>query len=388
MKSVWRSAFRVAVIFLIFTAVIFSSNGLCKTTCIDSTGEATVNDNDVPSAKAEAIARAKWASIEQVAGIEIKAQSIVQNMVLVDDAISKQIRGVISEYKVLDEKNRKDTVWVKINSCVEPVKAKEAGSSMALNNSIAVFIPARKPSSKSLSYSRSTQNEYDESNILSENLIGSLTEQGYTVVDVAPTHAVEAGEIEASVKSGNFITLRSLMYKFLSNIILIGKIDYTISTPKGQDVGYGISMPFNNVTVRLTYRIVTKDSSGKTVILTSGTEDGQGVANSVEDATAMGLKNLSEKVSPVILDKVGQHIKGIGKRVHVRVEGVSDLNANFAVKDILQNLAWVTNVEEKGMGDFVVSYPENTVYLANSIGQKGFQIINFSSYVIDVRYQK
>ena len=45
------------------------------------------------------------------------------------------------------------------------------------------------------------------------------------------------------------------MYKFLSNILLIGKIDYTISTRKGQDIGYGISMPFNNVTVRLTYRI-------------------------------------------------------------------------------------------------------------------------------------
>jgi len=36
-----------------------------------------------------------------------------------------------------------------------------------------------------------------------------------------------------------------------------------------------------------------------------------------------------------------------------------------------------------------LSYPENPVYLANSISQKGnFQIVNFSPYSITVRYQK
>ena len=49
-----------------------------------------------------------------------------------------------------------------------------------------------------------TKDEYDETNILSENLIGRLTEQGYTVIDVAPTHALDAQEIENAVKSGNF----------------------------------------------------------------------------------------------------------------------------------------------------------------------------------------
>ncbi|MBI5195785.1 MAG: hypothetical protein HZA10_05650 [Nitrospirae bacterium] len=370
------------------------SRALAQTKCIDSEGEAVIVNNDVPSAKAEAVARAKWNAVEQVVGVEVKAQSVVQNFALVDDAVSKQIRGVVTGYKVIIEDNRKNTFWTKINACVEPSKARDALMSLALNNSIAVFIPARKPKVVSESSSKhesrlETIDEYDETNILSESLIGKLTEQGFQVVDVAPTHEIDAADVEKAMKSGNYMTLRSLMYKFLSNLIIIGKIDYSISTKKGADVGYGVSMPFNNVTVRLTYRIVTRDASGKMVILTAGAEEGKGLAMNVEDAAANGLKGLSEKISPLIMEKLSKHITGIAKKINVTVSGVNDVNTNFAVKDALQNTTWVTNVEEKNLGEFMVSYPENTVYLANSISQKpDFQILNFSQYSLKIMYKE
>ncbi|MEW6215678.1 MAG: hypothetical protein AB1478_10840, partial [Nitrospirota bacterium] len=267
---------RKKLILTILPLILFSSLSYAQR-CINTEGEAVIIQNDIPSAKAEAIARAKWSAIEQIVGVEVKAQSVVQNIALVDDAVSKEIRGVVTGYRVLKEENRGDTYWAMANVCVEPSKAKDAVSTLALNNSIAVFIPARKPST-------TTKDEYEETNILSETLIGRLTEQGYKVIDVAPTDVVDAAEIEKAIKSGNYLTLRGLMYKFLSNILLIGKIDYTISTRKGQDIGYGITMPFNNVTVRLTYRIVTRDNTGKMVILTAGTEEGKGLATNVEDA--------------------------------------------------------------------------------------------------------
>jgi hypothetical protein len=369
------------IVVLLFLIVLPTSEALSQIKCVDAEGEAIIVNNDIPSAKAEAIARAKWSAVEQVVGVEVKAQSVVQNMALVDDAVSKNIRGFVAGYKLLQQENRKDTMWVRINACIEPTKAKDAISSLALNNSVVVFIPAKKPGG--------IREEYEETNILSENLIGRLTEQGYTVVDVAPTHTLEAKEVENAIKSGNFLTLRSLVYKFLSNILLIGKIDYAISTKKGESIGYGISMPFNNVTVRLTYRIIARDNTGKMVILTAGTEEGKGLAAGVEDAVASGMKELSQKMTPVILEKVSRYIKGVAKKVQVKVTGVSDMSTNFEVKEILQNIAWVTNVEDKGLGEFIVSYPENSVYLANSIGQKGnFKIIDFSPYSITVAYQR
>ncbi len=357
--------------------------GLCAEKCVQSEGEAAIVSGDIPSAKTEAVARAKWAAIEQTVGTEVKAGSIVQDFTLVDEIIKTQVGGVVKSYKVLSQDNRADTILVRINACVEPQKAQEAVSALSLNNAVAVFIPARKPAARE-------SDVYEETNILSETLIGNLTDHGYRVVDVAPTQAADAAEIEKAMKSGSTLTVRSLMYKFLSNVIIIGKIDYVISTKKGEDIGYGLSMPFNNVTVRITYRIVARNSkTGNTEILTAGSDQARGTAGSVEDAAAKGMESLAVKLSPVILDKIASFIKGSVKKVAIRVNGVSDLDANQDIKGMLQQIVWVTEVEEKRMGEFVVGYPENSLYLANSLRQKGrFTIIDFTPYALTLEWKK
>lgn len=391
---------RIAIILFHFLAFVSVASAQVK--CLDAEGEAAVVNGDIPSAKTEAVSRAKWAAVEHAVGVEVKAQSVVQNVMLVDEAISKQINGIVSSYKVLQVRNGEGVISVRVNACVEPARAKDALTGLALNNSIAVFIPAKSPkvlneydvvsNTPGWRYERHdvrTTDEHDEANILSETVIGKLTEQGYTVVDVAPSNVMDAAEIERTMKSGNYLSLRSLMYKFLTNIILIGKVDYAVSTRKGEDIGQGIAMPFNHVTARLTYRIVTRDSSGKMVILTSGTEKGKGLANNLEDAAAEGLRDLSENLTPVILDKIGKYIKGAAKKVDVRVSGISQLSDNFAVKEVLQNTAWVTDVEEKGLGEFKVGYTENPIYLANSICQKGkFKLEHYSPYAINLKYSE
>lgn len=363
---------------LMFCLVIPAASA--QTKCINVDGEALIVNHDKPSAKMEAIARAKWTAIEQVVGAEIKAQSFVQNFTLVEDVIKTKAGGVVKSYKVVDENIKDDVLTVKINACVEPAQAREALSQLALNRSIALFIPARKPGRSG--------DEFEETNILSETLIGKIIEQGYTVVDVAPTQTVDAKDIEKAMRSGSTLAVRSMMYKFLSNLIIIGKVDYTISTKKGEDIGYGLSMPFNNVTVRLTYRIISKNNkTGNAEILATGVEQAKSLANNVEDATAEAMKELAQNLTPVLLDKMSQYVKGNTKKVAVKVKGVDDIDKVLEVKQILQSIVWVSEVEEKQMGDFVVSYPENTLYLANSISQKGnFKITSFSPYSLTLEY--
>lgn len=371
---------------LLMLSLVLPHTAQAKPTCLDVDGEALIVNGDKPAARIEAIARAKWAAIEQAVGVEVKAQTVVQNFALVDDAVKKQIRGVVTGHRILDEESSGDLFKVRINACIEPANAGDVLSSLALNNSIAVFIPASKPREVTHLESRGVQ---DETNILSETVIGSLAEQGYTVVDVAPTGAGDAAVIDKALKSGNLMTLRSMMYKFLSNLLLIGKAEYTVSTRKGEDIGYGVKMPFQNVTVRLTYRLVTRDPSGKMIILAAGTEEARALANNAEDATAKGLKNIAAKFTPVVLEKIAKYIKGVSRKVQVKIEGVSDISTNFTVKEMLQNTSWVTAVEEKGLGEFVVSYPENTIYLANSIEQKGsFKLKSFSPYQLTVSYKQ
>ncbi len=378
--------FRVAVIVLLLAVGMFSASpGFCQQKCVDADGEAVINNNDLPSARLEATARAKWQAIEKTVGVDVKAGSLVSNFALVEDVIKTQIGGSVKSFTKKGEKQRDGSIVVSINACVEPKKAQEAISSeLALNSGLAVFIPARKPTASG------SEAAFEETNILSETLIGKLTDQNYKVVDVAPTQAVDAKEIENAVRSGSTLAVRSMMYKFLSNVIIIGKTDYTVSTKKGEDIGYGLAMPFNNVTVRLTYRIVARNNkTGNMEILTAGTEQARGIRNNVEDAAAEALKDLAEKITPKILDKVAQFLQSNVKQIRVKVNGIKDLETNMDVKGQLQNTVWVTGVDEKAMGDFTVSYSENAIYLANSIQQKGnFNLVNFSPYSLTLNYLK
>ncbi len=381
MKAIIRG-----VIFASCTLFLFASGdrAFAQSKSVDAEGEAAIVNNDVPSAKQEAVARAKWAAIEKAVGVQVKAQSFVQNFVLVEDAMKTEVKGAVKDYTIVSQEKKADIYWVQIRARVEPTRAQQAVSALALNNSIAVFIPAKKPKA-----GRGDE-EYEETNVLSETLIGKLRSQDYTVVDIAPTSAVDAAEIEKAAKGGHTLTLRTLMYKFLSNLLIVGKIDYNISTKKGEDIGYGISMPFNNVAVKLTYRLLAKNNqTGKTEVLDAGFEQGKGLANSVEDAATEALKDLAEKITPKIMEKVAKFMQGNTKKITVKVAGVKDLDTNMDVKGILQNIVWVTGVDDKEMGEFIVSYPENTLYLANSIKQKGnFKIVNFSPYSISLEYQK
>ena len=359
-----------------------ASPGLCAEKCVQTEGEAAIVEKDVPSAKAEAVARAKWAAIEQTVGAEVQSGSIVQGFVLVDEIIKTQAAGVVKSWQLLSAEERADTVLVKIRACVEPKLAQEAVSSLSLNNGIAVFLPARKPAARET-------DEFEETNFLSETLIGKLAEQGYRVIDVAPTRAADAAEIETAMKTGSTLALRSLMYRFLSNILVIGKIDYAVSTKKGEDIGYGLSMPFNNVTVRVSYRMVARDGkTGNTVILAAGTEQARGIARTVEDAAAEGMKNLAGKLAPTVLDKVASFIRGNVKKVAIRVKGVADLDTNNEIKGMLQQIVWVTEVEERRMGEFTVGYPENPLYLANSLRQKGrFRVVDFTPLALTLEWR-
>ena len=344
--------------------------------CVTSEGEAAIAGNDVPSARAEAVSRAKWAALEQAVGVEVKAETVVQNFSLVDDAVLKGIKGVIQDYKLIEENIDAGICRVRARVCVEPQRAESAVMALSLNNALVVFLPAKDPET----------GDYEESNPLSEAMIAELTKHGYQVLDAAPGDAVDSAMVDKAMKTGNFILLKSLLSKYLANVMLIGKIDYSISTQKGEDIGYGLSMPMNNVTVRLNYRLITRDKTGKSIVLHSSTEEAKGMAMSVKDAQDKGVKALREKVVPQVLDAMARHIKTNTKKVSLTVKGIGDLNANFAAKEAIQNTAWVTSVEEKGLGEFMVGYPENIVYLLNSLGQRGFKLQSFTDHSAVLEY--
>lgn len=358
--------------------LIITTPSFAKNECVKVKGEGVIISGDIPSAKVEAVARAKWSAVEQVAGVDIKSRTIVENSMLLDDIISAKARGTVRSFKILSEKIGRDTVIVHVNACIEPSSATEAVSSMALNTAISIYIPSRQ-------LGNDTTATFDDTNILSETLVGKLAERGFTVRDIAESHALKANEIESSLRRGDFLSYRGLVYKYLSNSILIGKVEPTVSATKGETTVFKFRQPFNTVTARLTYRLLTRDISGKMVVLAAGTEEAKGLAPTNQDAYATALHELANKFIPIIEEKIKSRMDEISNKIRVKVEGVKEPSETFALREILQKITWVTSVEDAGLDEFQVSFPDNPIYLANGLGQKGFKIVSYSRDRITVR---
>lgn len=371
--------FRTLITASFLTAALVSTS-LAKPVCVEVSGESAVVGGDVPSAKVEAVNRAKFSAVEQVAGVDIKSKTVVEDSALLDDMITTQTRGAVSSYRIIRESLDGDSAKALVNVCVEPLSAKSAMSALALNTAISVYLPAKK-------LVRYDNLEYDDENILAQAVIGKLAEGGFSVRDLAETHSLKLRDIDMALKGGDQTSVRSLVYRYLTNSVLMGKIEPTLSMRKGSDAGYGISMPFNSVTARLSYRLMTKDNNGKMVVLSAGSEEAKGMAPSQDDAYAEALKNLSEKFVPIIIDKIHSRLNDIASKVTIEVEGVKDPAETFELRDQIQKVTWVTKVEEKGIGEFMVSYPENPIYLANGLSQKGFRIVSYTRELIKIRRQ-
>ena len=365
---------------LMMLMIAAAAPACAKPVCVETEGESALVRGDLPSAKMEALSRAKWSAVEQVAGVELKSRTLVTDSVLLEDLISSQARGVVTSLQVINEQQGSETVRVRVKACVEPSQAREAVSPLALHSTVAVFVPSRKLSSNK------TAASYDDSGPFTEAINNALIQRGFTVKDLAEGNgSLRAADLERAMKSDNFLSLRSLAYRYKSNTILIGRIEPTLSTSKGDDVGYGINMPFNKVTVRLTYRLLTRDGKGNLAMLAAGTDEAVGLAPHVEDARNAALKNLAEKTVPVLMDKINLRMKELAHKVIITVAGVNTPEETFAARDQLQQITWVSDIEDEGIGRFRVTFPENPLYLANGLTQKGFRIISFARDAIKVR---
>lgn len=371
-----------AVTLLTAFLIVFATTAvaLAKSVCVEVSGESSIVGGDLPSARVEAVNRAKFAAVEQVAGVDVTSTTLVEDSALLDDVITSRTRGVVSSYRVISESQSGESARALLNVCVEPLNARSAMSALALNSAVSVYLPAR-------ILDRGVNGGYDDENILAQAVIGRLAESGFSVRDLAESHALKLKEIDTALKGGDQTSLRNLVYRYLTNSILIGKIEPTLSTSKGSDAGYGIAMPFNSVTARLSYRLMAKDASGKLAVLSAGSEEARGLGPNQEDAYAEALKNLSEKFVPLILEKIQARLNELGGTTVVQVEGVRTPAETFALREQIQKVTWVSKVEERGLGEFAVSYPENPLYLANGLSQKGFKIISYTSEIIRIREQ-
>jgi len=343
---------------------------------VTAVGEAEIKGEDIASAKIQAVARAKWAALEKASGVSVKVETIVQNAKLVDEAIKTEVKGVVDKYTILDEGKDGNIYWVQIQADIAPEEAKKAFSFLSKNTKVAVILPVVFP-----------DGQVRESNPLSEHVINELVMKNLEVVDLASSgSSISVRQLEEAMSNNNFMELRNIATSFLSGVILVGKVDTTATAQTGKDVGYGITLPFNIVTGRLTYRLIG-DKNGQKLVLASGYVSGRGQGPTIEDATYRMMKNLKTNVSNQLISLVVEKIEGANSRtIDVVLAGNSKIDKLLELKHDLSFISWVLSVEDKSTDTLVVRYPEKSLYLATALENSGkYEIRDLAKYRIVLR---
>jgi len=181
------------------------------------------------------------------------------------------------------------------------------------------------------------------------------------------------------MKTNNYMAMRNIASKYLSGTILVGKVETTATAQEGTDVGYGVSLPFNVVTGRLTYRLIAQQGQSMK-ILASGFLAARGMGATLDDATNQMMGNMNREVSQKLMEKV----KGANSRtLSVQIAGSPTISDMMELKQILTYTAWVLEVKERGTDMLTVQYPEKALYLATAINSKpNFKVKKLTEYSI------
>ncbi len=349
---------------------MFSFAAFAAPVTVTAIGEASIVAGDMSSAKIQAVARAKWAAMEEASGIRVKSDTIVQNAVLVDEAIKNEVTGVIQNYTVTGEEEDGQVYRVMISATIVPEKAKDAVGLLAKNTSISVMIPVVFP-----------DKHIEETNILTETVINDLTMQQMEVIDIVSTDGINSQQLDQAMRTNNYMAMRNIASKHLSGTILIGKVETTTTAKEGSDVGYGVALPFNVVTGRLTYRLLTQQ--GPSVrILASGFLAARGMGATLDDATNQMMENMNREVSQTLVSIVMEKLKGANnKSISVQIAGKPTLGDLMELKQMLTYTAWVLEVKERGTDMLTLTYPEKSLYLATAINSKpNYKVIKLTDY--------
>ena len=111
-----------------------------KCTMAKGTGEAEVIKTNITEAKREATSRAKWDAIDKVLGTQTSVKSVTENFALLDEVITNDVQGFISDFKIINEADFGDAYQVEISGCVYPKAAEKALSVLSRDSSFTVML--------------------------------------------------------------------------------------------------------------------------------------------------------------------------------------------------------------------------------------------------------
>jgi hypothetical protein len=318
---------------------------------VHATGYGTVIGGDTAGARDEAIIDARTRALEEVAGVFIDAETILENELILEATVRSTTGGLVSDYSIVSEGVNADGLYeVVIEADVIPGEYKEKiGREIARNASVVVMIPED-------NMGREVHNPAVENEIVSM-LVGA----GFTVYDRDQLERIRDRRARIAALEGDPVASQEIGLEFLSNLVLTGRASARFSQETGGIVSARASASLRMVEVETGL-----------ILANRRVDRAKGFDLSAEEAGYKALEEAANELAKSVLGWMSsEYLAAHMREVTVEVRGLEDMNAYRTVANLLESMRWVEEVEEQGYGPaggvFTVRYPEKLVYLASKL---------------------
>lgn len=336
----------------------------------EAEGFGTVFGGDLAQARDEALIDASRRALEQVAGVQVDAETITRNQALFDQLIRTQSRGIIQSVDVLEEGRLPDGRYrVRVSARVKAGEVKDKLESLVSELALVVLIPEQ------------NLGQPTAQPIVENEVVSRLEEAGYRVLDYATLQKLAKRDQVAALLRGDEQAAREIGLKFLSNLIVIGQ-----ATTRFSQRNNGIVSAYARVTAR-----AIESETGR-IVANVSLEQVRGFGRSAETAGETALGNAKKAAAEQLVQKLDAYFKKKERRIEVRVKSLPSVDEYRRAKAFLEKQRWVSGVEEAGYAPEVslitLVYPEKTLYLASRLGREPrYKLLEFDRARILMEYR-
>jgi hypothetical protein len=297
---------------------------------VEVTGEAMIDNGDLPGAKKRSLVEAQKKAVEEVVGVHISAKTMVEKAITIDQTILAKSEGYISKYEVLKDWSEPPYYKTKIRAYVMYGKVSDDLKAAGLLNRPEVGHPrvavllTEKVNGVSPDFSADGAGR---------SVAQALLDAGYKVVDRSDAMAAKAETVSQQVDKGDVSGVASLGKQLDAEVLVFGN-------------AYGQQLVSDMLGGLFSFRVTLNAQAFKAqtneILLTVG-KTSSGLDASKEAAANKALENVGKLAGSELADRLAQELAKKAS-VAVSVSGVPDL---AKLKDFETQLTATL-----GVGDF------------------------------------
>jgi len=337
---------------------------------VQAEGFGSIIGGDTAQARDEAIVDARVRALEQVAGVFVDAETLVENAVLLGSLVRDRTQGLVTSYRILGEgpvDGGRYRVAIEARVVPEEVKRKLQGATS--NFSMVVMIQ------------ETNLGRPHAPPIVENALVTKLVESGYRVADPGQVLKLREQERMKALLDNDLDAIRGIAGRFLATVLVMGRA----STEQSQ-VTEGIVSVRGRVAVR-----AVEAETGR-ILLNRDIGEVRGFDLAADRAGQKALRNAAEAAGDYVLQQLNQHYKRHERTVEIRVRGLASVEDFQRFKNLLQSVRWVSDLDAKSYSldasVYTLRYAEKAAFLASRISREpDYRVTHFDTnrLVVEVK---